>query len=1126
MATLIKLKNKGIPNSTPAAADLEIGEIALNYADGKIFYKNSSNQIAQFLDSGQIVGMIDADYIDDRVGGLYLDSGETQNIIDSVLSNVSQHIVPDGNIVYDLGDSNNRFRDLYLSGSSIVMGDIVMSEHVGRIRFTNHTTNQEVHITGANVNPTLIDSSVIADVIDFNYLDSVLQNSLTYLDSGQITTRIDDAIDVAVQGILDSEFYLDSESAKNLFTVSGDVLTYDAGLGNIGTLAGVLYQRNLFDSDIATLKLTDIAETDSARYYRTSRVDSAIDVKVDAAFINALNVTAQDATLLAGNDSAYYLNYDNFTSTPFILDSSMVKNIFSTADSSVLKYNALTGRFTTNQANFYTTAKFDSDFDSAFGAKTTTDVPEGTNLYYTTGRHDSDLIAGFAARTTNILTEGSSNKYYTVVRVDSDIDAKVTKAYVDNLSINANQLNGQLGGYYSDYTNLTNAPNVLDSTNVKEIFSVSGGVLAYDDSTGVLSTITNKLYRTVNFDSDLAERTTTDLAEGTNEYYTTARADSDAKRAISVTDAGGDGSLAYNTSSGVITYTGPSAADVRFHFSGGNGITLTAGEIATDSTANVEFNQVAVNGRTIYGGTFGAVNINDNTTLGDATASVLGYTSDDSSRNSVLNLAINNQYSANIGVTLNNEFIFGTQNADITYKFVKSTGVSPIDFTNPDTLFEIAPTGKSKFYSAADALSKTNAALTIVGGLGVDKTIRSNDIVVVNNITAGTNGTGKFIGDLTGTVSDISNHTTTDLTEGDNLYYTTVRFDSDLTASTTSDLSEGTNRYYTTARADSDAKRAISVNDVGGDGSLSYAEATGQLTYTGPSATEVRSHFTAGTGVTITNGEIAIGQAVGTQDSVEYGGGLFTGDVVIQGDLTITGTQSSQAQADLSVSNAYIVVADSNEQDNVDIGIVGQYSDDNGVTRRHTGFVRDASNGEWYVFDNLIQDNIDSSPRAQTLNLDDSTVNLPTWNFGALRGQYLGFDSDFTQYSTNYQVKESDFSAVTANRYAVDTTDGLVTCTLPASPSVGDYIRLIDISNWRGDNTVMLNRNGSTIEGYTDDFNLDVGQSIIELIYINNTWNIYSSIGQRGPAGEKGDSADSANFASTSQAIAFAIGLG
>lgn len=49
----------------------------------------------------------------------------------------------------------------------------------------------------------------------------------------------------------------------------------------------------------------------------------------------------------------------------------------------------------------------------------------------------------------------------------------------------------------------------------------------------------------------------------------------------------------------------------------------------------------------------------------------------------------------------------------------------------------------------------------------------------------------------------------------------------------------------------------LSVTDSGGDGSLSYDNTTGVFTYTGPSATEVRAHFSASTGITITNGAIA-----------------------------------------------------------------------------------------------------------------------------------------------------------------------------------------------------------------------------------------------------------------------------
>ena len=75
--------------------------------------------------------------------------------------------------------------------------------------------------------------------------------------------------------------------------------------------------------------------------------------------------------------------------------------------------------------------------------------------------------------------------------------------------------------------------------------------------------------------------TTDSVSEGsTNKYFTDARA----RQAISVTDNGGDGSLSYDNSTGVISYTGPSASDVRAHFSAGTGITLTNGEIATTIT--------------------------------------------------------------------------------------------------------------------------------------------------------------------------------------------------------------------------------------------------------------------------------------------------------------------------------------------------------------------------------------------------------------------------------------------------------------------------------------------------------------------------------------------------------------
>jgi hypothetical protein len=57
-----------------------------------------------------------------------------------------------------------------------------------------------------------------------------------------------------------------------------------------------------------------------------------------------------------------------------------------------------------------------SRFDTAFALKTTTDLAEGTNLYYTQARFDT----AFTLKSTTDLDEGS-NLYFTTSRVDDEI---------------------------------------------------------------------------------------------------------------------------------------------------------------------------------------------------------------------------------------------------------------------------------------------------------------------------------------------------------------------------------------------------------------------------------------------------------------------------------------------------------------------------------------------------------------------------------------------------------------------------------------------------------------------------------------------------------------------------------
>jgi hypothetical protein len=123
---------------------------------------------------------------------------------------------------------------------------------------------------------------------------------------------------------------------------------------------------------------------------------------------------------------------------------------------------------------------------------------------------------------------------------------------------------------------------------------------------GELNTPTDKL--------DFAGNTTTDLTEGTNLYYL----DSRARGAISVTDTGGDGSLTYDNGTGVITYTGPSASEVRAHFSvsAGSGLTYdnSTGIFGTNAIPNAQLANSSV--------VLGSTTVN----LGDTVTTLLGFT--------------------------------------------------------------------------------------------------------------------------------------------------------------------------------------------------------------------------------------------------------------------------------------------------------------------------------------------------------------------------------------------------------------------------------------------------------------------------------------------------------------------
>jgi hypothetical protein len=211
---------------------------------------------------------------------------------------------------------------------------------------------------------------------------------------------------------------------------------------------------------------------------------------------------------------------------------------------------------------------------------------------------------------------------------------------------------------------------------------------------------------------------------------------------------------------------------------------------------------------------------------------------------------------------------------------------------------------------------------------------------------------------------------------------------------TSDDVSEGTsNLYFTNARA----RNAISVTDVSGDGSLSYNSSTGEITYTGPTATEVRAHFTGGTGVTITDGEISVGQDLTNTSNVTFNDINATGNVQIDGNLTVSGTTITISSENLAIADNLIYLNDGSTNTNPDLGIAGNYNDG---TYHHTGFFRDATDGRWKIFQGYTPEPdtsiyIDTAhPSFELANFQANTV------YSELVGNVTGTVSSISNHTT------------------------------------------------------------------------------------------------------------------------------
>ena len=83
--------------------------------------------------------------------------------------------------------------------------------------------------------------------------------------------------------------------------------------------------------------------------------------------------------------------------------------------------------------------------------------------------------------------------------------------------------------------------------------------------------------------------------------------------------------------------------------------------------------------------------------------------------------------------------------------------------------------------------------------------------------------------------------------------------------------------------------------------------------------------------------------------------------------------------------------------------------------------------------------------------------------------------------------KTTTFTGVSGNGYFVNTTAGVITANLPASPSAGDIVAIVDYAGTADTNSITIARNGSNINGGTDNLEIDKENAGITLVYVDAT---------------------------------------
>ena len=463
-------------------------------------YINARLDDTQFLDSAEAIALIDSDYILARASNI-------QNLRDSGSDTIiTGALLPAVDSAQNIGSPTKRFKDLYLSGSTLYIGNVAIgADSSGDVKIFSLDGNGAINSTRGKI--ALLDAADSDDDIlgkvDSDYVSARVDRSL-FLDSSEVIALVDSNY-VAARTFTQSDIEafaraVSLDSAETIGLIDSDYIK-----GFIDSSYVKAFARQVSLDSAETIALIDSAYV-NARLDTTAFLDSAETISlIDSAYVAARTWTQAQIEQFASNillDSAEAAR---------LIDSA-VNNVIDGAPGALDTLNELAAALNDDSNAFntlnnliatkLTAADFDTRFDSALGTKTTDNVTEGsTNLYYTDTRVSTLIDSAYITARASTFDSADA-----ISLIDSDYITARQAPGTDSAQVEA--IAAAL--IDSDYVSARQSAGVLTLGNVTDGSLTDGAIQTLTSSTKIVDAIdelneamlnvsNNTFVRSVNF---------------------------------------------------------------------------------------------------------------------------------------------------------------------------------------------------------------------------------------------------------------------------------------------------------------------------------------------------------------------------------------------------------------------------------------------------------------------------------------------------------------------------------------------------------------------------------------------------------------------------------------------------